>query len=79
MEIFEKKSVTNCNCCNKRIEIGDSIPSLFKEKVYYCSPECLQKKEPNENNIINKSQIMEQNLSPTSSENSENPVDILDI
>ena len=79
LEIFEKKSVTNCNCCNKRIEIGDSIPSLFKEKVYYCSPECLQKKEPNENNIINKSQIMEQNLSPTSSENSENPVDILDI
>ena len=79
LEIFEKKSVTNCNCCNKRIEIGDSITSLFKEKVYYCSPECLQKKEPNENNIINKSQIMEQNLSPTSSENSENPVDILDI
>ena len=79
LEIFEKKSVANCNCCNKRIEIGDSIPSLFKEKVYYCSPECLQKKEPNENNIINKSQVMEQNLSPTSSENSENPVDILDI
>ena len=79
LEIFEKKNVTNCNCCEKRIEIINSLPSNLKEKIYYCSSECLQKKEPNENNIINKSQNMEQNLSPASSETSENVVDILDI
>ena len=79
LEIFEKKNITNCNCCDKRIEIGNSIPSIFKEKTYYCSPDCLHKKEPNENNIINKSQIMEQNFSPSSSETSENIVDILDF
>lgn len=76
LEIFEKKNVTSCDCCEKRIEIIDSIPSIFKEKIYYCSPECLQKKEPNENNIINKSQKMK---SPDSSETSENFVDILDF
>jgi len=75
LEIFEKKNVTNCNCCEKRIEIINSIPSNTQEKTYYCSPECLQKKEPNENNIINKSQ----NISPSSSETSDNVVDILDI
>ena len=79
LEIFERKSVTNCNCCEKIIEIGYSIPSTSKEKTYYCSPECLQKKEPNENNLINKSQIMDKNISPNSSETSENAVDILDI
>ena len=80
LEIFEKKNVTNCNCCEKKIEIINSIPSTLTEKVYYCSPECLQKKEPNENMFINKSQIIEQNnFSPTSSETSENIVDILDI
>ena len=80
LEIFEKKNVTNCNCCDKKIEIINSIPSTITEKVYYCSPECLQKKEPNENLLINKSQIMEQNnFSPTSSETSENNIDILDL
>ena len=79
LEIFEKKNITNCNCCDKKIEIGNSIPSIFKEKTYYCSSDCLHKKEPNENNIINKSQIMEQNFSPSSSETSENVVDILDF
>ena len=79
LEIFERKSITNCNCCEKIIEIGYSIPSTSKEKTYYCSPECLQKKEPNENNLINKSQIMDKNISPNSSETSENAVDILDI
>ena len=80
LEIFEKKNVTNCNCCDKKIEIINSIPSTITEKIYYCSPECLQKKEPNENLLINKSQIMEQNnFSPTSSETSENNIDILDI
>ena len=80
LEIFEKKNVTNCNCCDKKIEIINSIPSTITEKVYYCSPECLQKKEPNENLFINKSQIMEQNnFSPTSSETSENNIDILDL
>ena len=80
LEIFEKKNVTNCNCCEKKIEIINSIPSTLTEKVYYCSPECLQKKEPNENMLINKSQIMEQNnFSHTSSETSENLIDILDI
>ena len=39
-----------------------------------------KKKEPNENNLINKSQIMDnKNISPGSSETSENAVDILDI
>ena len=64
----------------KKIEIINSIPSTINEKVYYCSPECLQKKEPNENLLINKSQLMEQNnFSPTSSETSENIIDILDL
>jgi hypothetical protein len=80
LEIFEKKNVTNCNCCGKKIEIINSIPSTLTEKIYYCAPECLQKKEPNENMFINKSQIMEQNtFSPTSSETSENVIDILDL
>ena len=80
LEIFEKKNVTNCNCCGKKIEIINSIPSTLTEKIYYCTPECLQKKEPNENMLINKSQIMEQNnFSPTSSETSENVIDILDL
>ena len=80
LEIFEKKNVTNCNCCGKKIEIINSIPSTLTEKIYYCAPECLQKKEPNENMLINKSQIMEQNtFSPTSSETSENVIDILDL
>jgi hypothetical protein len=80
LEIFEKKNVTNCDCCEKKIEIINSIPSTFKEKIYYCSPECLQKKEPNENMLINKSQIIEQNnFSRNSSETSENIIDILDL
>ena len=80
LEIFEKKNVTNCNCCEKKIEIINSIPSTLKEKIYYCSQECLQKKEPNENMLINKSQIMEQNnFSRNSSETSENIIDILDL
>ena len=80
LEIFEKKNVAQCNCCEKKIEIINSIPSTLTEKIYYCSPECLQKKEPNENMFINKSQIMEpNNFSPTSSETSENVIDILDL
>ena len=80
LEIFEKKNVTNCDCCEKKIEIINSIRSTFNEKIYYCSLECLQKKEPNENMLINKSQIIEQNnFSPSSSETSENMIDILDL
>ena len=79
LEIFEKKNVTNCNFYGKKIEIINSIPSTLNEKIYYCSPECIQKKEPNENMIINKSQMIEQNFSPTSSETSENAIDILDL
>ena len=79
LEIYEKKNVTNCKCCEKEIEIINSIPSNIEEKVYFCSPECIQKIEPNENNLINKSQIMDKNISPSSSETSENIVDILDI
>ena len=79
LEIFEKKNVTNCNFCGKKTEIINSIPSTLNEKIYYCSPECIQKKEPNENMIINKSQMIEQNFSPTSSETSENAIDILDL
>ena len=80
LELFEKKNVTNCHNCEKKIEIINGISSTCKEKVYYCSQECLQKKEPNENLIINKSQIIEQNnISPNSSETSDNIIDILDI
>ena len=79
LEKYEKQNVTNCNCCDKKIEILNSIPFDVEKKIYYCSPECLKKKEPKENNIINKSQTMEQNFSPTSSETSENPIDILDF
>ena len=79
LEIYEKKNVTNCKCCEKKIEIINSIPSTLEEKVYFCSPECIQKVEPNENNLINKSQLMDKNLSPSSSETSENVVDILDM
>jgi hypothetical protein len=80
LELFEKKNVTNCNNCQKKIEIINSIPSSLIEKIYYCSPECLQKKEPNENMIINQSRVIEQNnFSPASSDTSENIVDILDL
>ena len=80
LEIYEKKNVTNCNCCDKKIEILNSIPSTLKEKVYYCSSECLQKKEPNEKLINNKSQIMDKiNSSHISSDGSENNIDILDF
>jgi len=80
LEIFEKKNVIICDCCEKKIEIINSIRSSFNEKIYYCSLECLQKKEPNENMLINKSQIIEQNnISPSSSETSENMIDILDL
>jgi len=83
LEIFEQKNVTICNSCGKKIEIINSIPSALKEKIYYCSPECLQKKEPNENLIINQSQIMGKNrqnsVSPSSSEGTENVIDILDL
>ena len=80
LEIYEKKNVTNCNCCDKKIEILNSIPSTLKEKVYYCSSECLQKKEPNENLKNNKSQIMDKiNSSHNSSDENENNIDILDF
>ena len=80
LEIYEKKNVTNCNCCDKKIEILNSIPSTLKEKIYYCSSECLQKKEPNEKLINNKSQIMDKiNSSHISSDGSENNIDILDF
>ena len=80
LEIYEKKNVTNCNCCDKKIEILNSIPSTLKEKVYYCSSECLQKKEPNEKLLNNKSQIMDKiNSSHISSDGSENNIDILDF
>ena len=80
LEIYEKKNVTNCNCCDKKIEILNSIPSSLKEKVYYCSSECLQKKEPNEKLLNNKSQIMDKiNSSHISSDGSENNIDILDF
>ena len=80
LEKFEKNNVINCSCCEKKIEKINSIPSNLNEKIYYCSSECLQKKEPNENLIYNKSQIMEQNnFSPATSEASENNIDILDL
>ena len=80
LENFERKNVTNCNNCEKKIEIINSIPSSLTEKKYYCCPECKQKKEPNENVIINQSQIMEKNnFSPSSSDTSENIIDILDL
>ena len=80
LEIFEKKNVTSCDNCEKKIEIINSITSHSKEKVYYCSLECLKKKEPNENSFINKSQIMDpNNISENSSEESGNNIDILDL
>ena len=80
LEIFEKKNVTSCDNCEKKIEIINSIPSNSKEKVYYCSLECLKKKEPNENSFINKSQVIDpNNISENSSEESGNNIDILDF
>ena len=80
LEMFEKKNVTICKCCDKKIEIINSIPSTKTENVYYCTLECLQKKEPNENMIINETQIMDQNnFSNNSSDTSENIIDILDL
>ena len=80
LEIFEKKNVTSCDNCEKKIEIINSIPSNSKEKIYYCSLECLKKKEPNENSFINKSQVIHpNNISENSSEESGNNIDILDF
>jgi hypothetical protein len=80
LEIFEKKNVTSCANCEKKIEIINSIPSNSKEKIYYCSLECLKKKEPNENSFINKSQVIDpNNISENSSEESGNNIDILDF
>lgn len=72
--------MTSCANCEKKIEIINSIPSNSKEKIYYCSLECLKKKEPNENSFINKSQVIDpNNISENSSEESGNNIDILDF
>lgn len=80
IDVFESKNITNCGNCKKTIEIGRSIHSFFKEKVYYCCYNCLQMAEPNENIRNNTSQVIGPGtLSPSSSDTSENPVDILDL
>ena len=78
LDVYQSKNVTSCKYCQKKIIISDSIPSLLKEKEYYCSNICKEKCEPNGNIIFNTSQIMD-NLSPSSSDASENVIDILDL
>ena len=78
LDVYQSKNVTNCKYCQKKIIISDSIPSLLKEKEYYCSNICKEKCEPNGNKIFNTSQIMD-NISPRSSDASENVIDILDL
>ena len=80
LDAYENKSVITCGYCMKKFEEYQSVFSIVKEKVYYCSNSCKEKAEPNENAKLNTSQIMEQNMiSPNSSEGSENVIYILDL
>ncbi len=82
VDVFESKNITLCGNCKKKIEIVYSFPSIIKPKTFYCSYECLNIKEPNENNDINKSLIINsqvfKNINP-SNNNNEPIVDILDL
>ena len=78
LDVYQSKNITSCKYCQKKIIISDSIPSLLKEKEYYCSNICKEKGEPNGNKIFNTSQVMD-SVSPSSSDASENVIDILDL
>ena len=82
VDVFESKNITLCENCKKKIEIVYSFPSIIKPKTFYCSYECLNKKEPNENNDINKSLIINpqffKNIN-SSNNNNEQIIDILDL
>ena len=81
VDVFESKNITLCENCKKKIEIVYSFPSIIKPKTFYCSYECLNIKEPNENNDINKSLIINSRFfkNINSSNNNEPIVDILDL
>ena len=80
LDNFEKKNLTICFYCKKKFDIADSYPSFSKKSVYYCSSECLNKSEPNQNVGINTSTVIKEHYqTPSGSDNSEPLVDILDI
>ncbi len=79
LEIFERKSLSKCANCSKKIEIIYSIPSINKNQTFYCSNECFNKAEPNGNNKINTSQIIDpQHFRNSSSDSNEPVIDLLD-
>jgi hypothetical protein len=80
LDNFEKKNLTICEFCKKKFDIADSYPSFSKKGVYYCSSECLNKSEPNQNVGINTSTVIKEHYqTPSGSDISEPLVDILDI
>ena len=79
LEIFERKSLSKCANCSKKIEIIYAIPSINKNQTFYCSNECFNKAEPNGNNKINTSQIIDpQHFRNSSSDSNEPVIDLLD-
>ena len=79
LEIFERKSLSKCANCSKKIEIIYSIPSINKNQTFYCSNECFNKAEPNEKNNINISQIIDpEHFRNSSSDSIEPIIDLLD-
>ncbi len=79
LDIFENKCLSKCANCSKKIEIIYAIPSINKNQTFYCSNECFNKAEPNGNNKINTSQIIDpQHFRNSSSDSNEPVIDLLD-
>ena len=79
LDIFENKCLSKCANCSKKIEIIYAIPSINKNQTFYCSNECFNKAEPNGNNNINTSQIIDpQHFRNSSSDSNEPVIDLLD-
>ena len=79
LEIFERKSLSKCANCSKKIEIIYAIPSINKNQTFYCSKECFNKGETNEKKNINTSQIIDsEHFGNLSSDSIEPVIDLLD-
>ena len=79
LEVFERKCLSKCANCNKKIEIIYAIPSINKNQTFYCSKECFNKGETNEKKNINTSQIIDsEHLGNLSSDSIEPVIDLLD-
>ena len=79
LEVFERKCLSKCANCNKKIEIIYAIPSINKNQTFYCSKECFNKGETNEKKNINTSQIIDsEHFGNLSSDSIEPVIDLLD-